>query len=200
MLSPENVTGTGKLHVAWTNQQLACAPFDAPMWCSEQEIGRYRIEATLFDRSDFSIVGRQSGVVPRIITKAASSAFAITGDPDLRRLEIYLTSLAHNYFGKKTGVLAAGGWIQPYIDNGLPMIESWTSWCRRFNLRSPFAGALSVCVPHYVVGDFGVDLKKLYDFDEDKSVSGRISYLPGVMSYAGASRTFASPTEYERMV
>jgi len=55
-LSPVPVAGSGALRLPWNVRQVGCAPSDAPEWCSIQP-GRYRVDARVYDRASFGLLG-----------------------------------------------------------------------------------------------------------------------------------------------
>jgi peptidoglycan hydrolase-like protein with peptidoglycan-binding domain len=83
MLRPKSISGTGSETFSWDGKSVGCAQTDSPMWCKNVKAGRYYIQATVFDKSNFSILGWPDRTTRNKIAEYKTNSFYLTGATDL---------------------------------------------------------------------------------------------------------------------
>jgi hypothetical protein len=149
MLSPLAVSGNGSRVLDWDASQTGCAPADAPTWCPT-EIGRYRLNAMVFDRADFALLGWPDPNPPRAIVQGNSPGFAIAGEPDWNELGRAMEqrarlSLNARHADRQNAPLRPLG--------GITHEES--GYCGRFAPPVPLEGEIIVCAAPETVSAAG---------------------------------------------
>jgi len=76
MSQPQLISGTGVEIFNWDGKKVGCAPTDFIKWC-DVEANRYRIKATVYDRADFSILGKNIPTEKKVIAEYETLPFEL---------------------------------------------------------------------------------------------------------------------------
>jgi hypothetical protein len=184
MQSPESITGSaGKLAFSWTEQRYACAPLDAPMWCSPLEIGHYRIKAIIHERPFGRCIGRCSPRDPptAAIASVLSERVEVFGRPDTSSIGGLLEAAALKHVTQQLKVVWPGtASANRYFTPSSPVEHRMTwlaavhgdRWCQTFSAVPPLQGEVKACLPGKVMGPFGVKIWQMRE--ADVNVSGSV--------------------------
>ena len=186
MLAPLAISGGGPTEFRWNGREVGCAPTDFPTWCPV-EIGRYRVQATVLDRTDVGLVGWPDRRPRTVLAQSLSSAFLITGEPDLAPLQTTLLGaavqhVADRLFAEQGWSLAAPG--HPIGRSLRPLgsvRRTGAGLCSDFEAAAPFTGRLTACVPPGSLSEAGLRVQRA-----EAKVSGEVAWAPGVVPYGQA--------------
>ena len=184
-LRPQPVAGDQRTVFEWNGRDVACAPADAPTWCPA-DVGRYRVHARVFDRSDFALVGWPDRTPRTLLAESVSAPFVLTGAPDLEPLERQLRSsavqhVAERLFLQQGAPLAATEPItRALTPSGAPR-RSGDGFCVDYDAAAPFRGRLRACAGPQVLTEAGLRVRPA-----DISTSGEVGWAQGVLPFQQA--------------
>lgn len=146
-LEPIEIEASNGL-IKWDTDKVGCAPTDYPTWCDTQP-GNYYLQALVYDRADFSILGwpDRSLPAPKQLQSFRSESFEITGTPDLEPLQRELQGKALELFVLEFGVDLGGGIFvaQDFAKTDKKWTEVSGTHCLTYWLMVPFSGAIKAC-------------------------------------------------------
>lgn len=183
VIRPLAVSGSGSTNFQWDGKQIACAPFDGPTFCDGTDVGRYRIMARVYDRSDFSTVVRLRPPL-KILGESYSSSFIVRGSPDFAPLEQEMRRAVVRRL-KATNApdeLWRDGVVWPLAKARSPIEKRLAGYCIDFSAGQPFEGVLKACAPASVLGPEGLRVSA-----SDVKVTGHTAWRPGVIRYGDAT-------------
>lgn len=176
------VSGTGRHALTWTATETACAPTDYPMMCGPVTAGRYRIRATVYDRSDFLTVGWPPRPAPGTIAEADSPAFTVDAPPPLAEFERPMRAVALQYAMARVRTM---GWRQvaerPLLVLSGAVTAGRDGVCADWIAQPPLSGRVRTCAPSDVAGPEGLRV-----WSDELRADGRVNWLRGVITYEDA--------------
>lgn len=192
------VSGNGEQSVGWTASEVACAPTDLPIMCGPVTAGRYRIQATIYERSDFLTVGWPPRPMPTIVAEAHSAPFRITGPAQLAAFEPSMRRVALQYAKASAGTI---GWRdtseRPLLALDGAITASRRGICAEWVAQPPMAGRVITCAPTTAVGPEGLRVGS-----DEIAARGSITWASGVIPYEEAvlaALALARPPYLKRM-
>lgn len=176
------VSGNGERSFGWTASEVACAPTDLPMMCGPVTAGRYRIQATLYERSDFLTVGWPPRPMPAIVAEAHSEPFRITGPAQIAAFEPSMRRVALQYAKASVGTI---GWRDtsehPLLALDGAITASRRGICAEWVAQPPMAGRVITCAPTTAIGPEGLRVGS-----DEITARGSITWASGVIPYEEA--------------
>ena len=186
MLEPLAVSGSGRTEFRWNGREVGCAPTDFPTWCPV-EVGRYRVQATVIDRTDVGLVGWPDQRPRTVLAQSLSSPFLITGEADLGPLQTTLLGAAMQHVADRLFAAQRLSAVAPphQIGRSLrplgPVRRTSAGLCSEFEAVAPFAGRLTACLPAGSLSEAGLRVQRA-----EAKVSGDVSWARGVLPYGQA--------------
>jgi hypothetical protein len=192
------VSGSGVESFDWPASEVACAPTDGPMMCGPVTAGRYRIQATVYERSDFLTVGWPPRPMPAIVAETHSAPFRITGPAQLAAFEPSMRRVALQYAQASARTI---GWRdtseRPVLTRDGAITASRRGICAEWVARPPLAGRVSTCAPAAAMGPEGLRV-----MSDEITAKGSVRWARGAIPYEDAilaALALARPPYLERM-
>jgi hypothetical protein len=191
VLGPIKLKGSGRHVMDWNGRDIGCAPMDAPMWCADDILGRYRFEAALYETSNFSLLGMMARQLPKALVRNRSSAFEATGTIDIGRYRSLFDAPASQYLADRLNLHSAGvpglgnGNTELYLKARDGITLGAEGYCAIYDGKSPFAGQVKVCFSASLVGPYGVNWSQIHR-DLRVAETSEMATEPGLLPYKDA--------------
>ena len=172
MLRPEVIEGTWKKEFIWKIDAVWCAPSDFPTWCDWVEPWNYKIQAQVYDTSNFSILGWPDQSDKELLFEK-NIEITIKGEVNLTPLSKTLDASAIQFVKEKFWLYAyAGTKLERYFNEFWEIYSQGDVYCKDYTLVLPFIWDIKICAPLF---------SNSWEIIEED-----ISYIEWIFSYENA--------------